>query len=138
MKNLRKYLFNQYNVDYSETQPLILKGISSITDSEAIEVAKIANVKLRHPINLYQGIKEGGGKALFYRYFNGSWYENDAILNIINASFEASNGINIYGTYNVQIYQYLQQQGFALPVYYQGVLYSVEKLTEFGFIKIGE
>lgn len=33
-------------------------------------------------------------------------------------------------------YQYLQQQGFALPVYFKGVQYSVERLIELGIYQV--
>lgn len=37
---------------------------------------------------------------------------------------------------NFRVYQYLQQQGFAMSIFYKGVQYPVEQLTDWGFIKI--
>lgn len=45
---------------------------------------------------------------------------------------------NLTGNEWWKLYQYLQQQGFALPVYFDGELYSVARLVELGIVKLSE
>ncbi len=87
---------------------LHLRPLSSITDQEAIEVAKIAM-----PEN-----------AMYVDEIDGK--------NIISAL--NTNGYNIKFNLSISIYQYLQQQGFALPIYFKCEHYSVERLVELGII----
>lgn len=89
---------------------LVLRPLSSITDSEAIEVMSL------------QGYKSNGEKlefitdadVLMVRYYKGGGGD----------------------TINHTSYQYLQQQGFALPIYYNGQLYSVVDLTQMQILQL--
>lgn len=83
---------------------LQLRSLSSITEQEAIEVAKINGWDL-YPVNKVKLINIGRNDVLKLSH---DWH------------------LSLFA------YQYLQQQGFALPIYFKGVQYSVERLIELG------
>lgn len=84
---------------------LDLRPLSSITDEEAIEVAKIIS-----PLDTELHVKERGISIINCLLSNQTY-----LLNITNV---------------IYVYQYLQQQSFALPVYFKGTHYTVERLVE--------
>lgn len=83
---------------------LQLRSLSTITDSEAIEVAY-----LKWP----DYAKRNAG-------VDTSWVRR--ILDTLRR--------------DATIYQYLQQQSFALPIFYKGVQYSVDELQGYGIYSI--
>lgn len=88
---------------------LQLRQLSSITDDEAIEVALLYG---------YRRI-----------YDNGITISDELLVNYGREIIES---LSQYDIFEYKIYQYLQQQGFALPIYFKGVQYSVERLVELG------
>jgi hypothetical protein len=111
----RTYLFKDFNA------PLILRSLSSITDDEAIEVAKIKN-------GIFSCV---GVTAKVIR-------RNTEKLDAIRVVALDENGKYLFEELinEVQLhyseYQHLQQIGIALGVYYKGVYYSVETLQDLG------
>lgn len=85
---------------------LLLKPLSSITDEDAIEVAKIFN---QHKIKAH-------------------YSDDDLKAYLINKGKQFAFRCEHY----VIIYQYLQSKGYALP--YMGL--SVEQLVEYGWVKL--
>lgn len=89
---------------------LELRPLSNITDDEAIEVAKI----------IY------GDRANEVQFL----LVKDGIVNMFD------NGWNIHGTKMLALFDCLRGFGIALPVFYKGVQYSVEKLIELGIYNL--
>lgn len=94
---------------YAHECYLQLRPLSSITDDEAIEVAKIKN-------GIF-GFERAADRLIIGNKFSEITIKFDG--SIYQASCE----------HVISVYQYLQQYGFALPVYYKGVYYSVERLV---------
>lgn len=95
---------------------LHLRPLSSITDNEAIEVAKF----ILGGSGVRSTIKQG--KTLINHIFNNGDWEHE--------------WFQIDPSDVIQVYQYLQQQGFALPTYYKGKLYPIEELESLNIIKV--
>jgi hypothetical protein len=106
-------LSNENHLDFFDIDEWILplRALSSITDSEAIEVAKI--------VEPFEGLS--------------GWWEPE------HGKRWASQAIDGIAVPNaILVYQYLQQKGFALPVYYNGQLFSVADLEQMQIIKLIE
>lgn len=87
------------------TQPTEGKELKDITDEDAIEVAKILNLKeFNHQIN-EQGLTIYVGD---WDDFNHYYISPDGDIELNGASFEQ----------NIKVYQYLQSRGYKLPVYF--------------------
>ena len=91
---------------------LQLKSLKDISDDDAIEVAKIFGYKETDTLPLF--VLKQKGRSISERF--------------IDKQYASINGF----TYIIQIYQYLQSKGYALP--YGD--YSVEDLVELGIIKL--
>lgn len=96
-----------------EKDCLQLRSLSAISDNEAIEVAKLCQSPLEN-------------------------YLLEIGKDIIKAFLNREDRCCIGPQRLMEMYQYLQQQSFALPVFFRGTLYSVDKLVELGIIKIKE
>lgn len=92
---------------YSHDCYLHLFPISSITEDKAIELNKF-----------------NGNNIAIWPFKNKDYW-------IKELEFRLRENILDY-----QFYQYLQQQSFALPIYFKGEHYSVERLVELGIITL--
>lgn len=103
---------------------LPLRSLSKITDSEAIEVAKIKN-----------GLFNCAGVSAIVIRSNSTKLDSIRVVALDKGKYLTEEQIN-----DVQLrfpeYQYLQQKSFALPIFYKGVQYSVERLVEYGIITL--
>ena len=109
-----------------ERMYLQLRPLSSISETEAIAIAKIHDPNMQWKINHTCPSNICVGHGLYRLWI---WLEDsEPIIEVEDESGTAT-------TYGIlSVYQYLQQQGFALPVFYKGVPYSVEKLVELQII----
>jgi hypothetical protein len=100
------------NILCGERGRLLLKSISFISDGDAIEVAKMFGYKETDTLPLF--VLKQKGRSISERF--------------IDKQYASINGF----TYIIQIYQYLQSKGYALPY----LDYSVEDLVELGVYKL--
>lgn len=136
---------------------LHLHSLSSITDHEAIEVAKIAYAYLDENCivscvpnadNIHSDIKSVEIQQFINlppvpKYYKCCHIQIDLVDYDINLYRFTNDGKDkkddvIGSEQQVYAYQYLQQQSFALPIYFKGVQYSVERLIELGIYQITE
>lgn len=119
-----KTIDNVLKYDNKSWCKLQLRPLSAITDAEAIEV-----------------LQPFDGWELFNKSVTPLYYKlrkpyEDGEIDFNEDGFKYRTvSININ---DVKTYQYLQQQGFALPIYFQGTLFTVEQLTEMQIIKLVE
>ncbi len=121
------YVYGE-SVEVWKTQYLELASLSNISDEDCIAVAKIMGYKkckyiVRQPENIFiEEFKTKSGEEI--------------TIDLKSCSIEWNNGVGYDGYENsgaeLNVYQYLQSKGYALPY----MNYSVEDLIEKGWIKI--
>jgi hypothetical protein len=123
---------------------LQLRSLSSLTDSELKQVVALAlsfpNTNEDELIGIDEVFIDNIDKLDVEIRFDISvrCWEGRFIINHLNGNLytvnEEDDSEGLFNT--LAVYQYLQQQGFALPVYYKGILYTVDQLTEMGIYKL--
>lgn len=129
-------LFNSFAINDGR---LYLRPLSSIIDDEAIEVAKMAGIS-------YDFVEENGKieicrneKDISVYYWVQTSYEYDEYDKMpFSISFVHYEFFDHMGCSNnsLSVWQYLQQQGFALPVFFKDTPYTVDQLTDKGIYLI--
>lgn len=134
------YPVERSNMYRFEESSLELRPLSSITDKEAIEVAKIVCARhnrhyteseitysIKSKANVYLEVK--GYKAFVVQIcYDG--------IGFVDSKIQGYGEKNYYAPAQFAATDCLRGFGIALPVYFKGVQYSVDKLTELGIYKI--
>lgn len=113
----------------NQTAYLQLRPLSTITDSEAIEVAKIYEPNAEWYIS-----KDTESYILLRSEVEYLWLYKDTNEPLFCVDDIDGGNNTPYGI--LSAYQYLQQSSFALPIYFKGIQYSVEQLCEYGIVQL--
>jgi len=117
VSNPAHFYVSMFNIDFIENKLLRLRQLSSITDDEAIEVAKFSGFDF----------DEDTERAVSYDTTLGKKTETDYLIN------RGKSTIKLFlNKLNYKAYQYLQSLGFAIP--YHDL--SVDDLIAYGWIKL--
>lgn len=132
---------NLLGEQYAKDCYLLLRPLSSITDAEAIEVAKITSVLPDDGLiverdTTFVRVYDSLNDTLSY----GQEYWRDVVTIPFNLEvwyYDNGGDVNQCDVIRAaMIYQYLQQQGIALPIYFNGEHYSVERQVNEGCVKL--
>lgn len=96
---------------------LQLRSLSSITDEEAVEVAKILDIS-------YSNVDEN------------AHFDLAGFTDWVSEIFIGDTGYSINPLFLLQSIDYLRQTGICLPIYHNGTLYQPSDLVKMGLVKI--